>query len=121
MSPKRLYTSRLTGASSLQRPVYSEAWAKGNAKVSLGYHFSPHGMPQQQTCGLGDQRITPFQCTRASLNIVGYYHLTSPRQPMTVRKPNRWTHLRAGNSECNSGCQKEFAPIPIRWSRKGIS
>ncbi|GFW01650.1 hypothetical protein TNCV_4085651 [Trichonephila clavipes] len=34
MSPKRLITSRLTEAGSLLPPVCSEAWAKGNAKVS---------------------------------------------------------------------------------------
>ncbi|GFX65959.1 hypothetical protein TNCV_13801 [Trichonephila clavipes] len=32
MSPKRLITSRLTGAGSLLSPVYNEAWAKGNEK-----------------------------------------------------------------------------------------
>ncbi|GFS72028.1 hypothetical protein TNCV_2676801 [Trichonephila clavipes] len=34
-TPKRLITSRLTGAGSLLSPVYSEAWAKGNAKVCI--------------------------------------------------------------------------------------
>ncbi|GFT24367.1 hypothetical protein TNCV_3252201 [Trichonephila clavipes] len=32
--------------------------------------------------------IIPFLCTRASLNIEGSCHLTSPRQSMTVIKPN---------------------------------
>ncbi|GFW67412.1 hypothetical protein TNCV_3390831 [Trichonephila clavipes] len=45
MSPKRLITSRLTGAGSLLPPVYSEAWDKGNAKVSPGHHFPPYGTP----------------------------------------------------------------------------
>ncbi|GFW66600.1 hypothetical protein TNCV_3841391 [Trichonephila clavipes] len=44
MSPKGLITSRLTGVGSLLPPVYSEAWFKGNAKVSSGYHFSPYRM-----------------------------------------------------------------------------
>ncbi|GFT16741.1 hypothetical protein TNCV_1333551 [Trichonephila clavipes] len=38
-------TSRLTGAGSLLPPVYSEAWAKGNAEVSPGHHFPPYGTP----------------------------------------------------------------------------
>ncbi|GFV82514.1 hypothetical protein TNCV_3983041 [Trichonephila clavipes] len=38
-------TSRLTGAGSLLPPVYSEAWAKGNAKVSPEHHFPPYGTP----------------------------------------------------------------------------
>ncbi|GFX57053.1 hypothetical protein TNCV_2963331 [Trichonephila clavipes] len=32
MSPNRLITSRMTAAGSLLPPVYSEAWAKENAK-----------------------------------------------------------------------------------------
>ncbi|GFV34967.1 hypothetical protein TNCV_2097951 [Trichonephila clavipes] len=36
-------------------------------------------------------RITPFLCTRAHLNIADSCHLTSPWQPITVRKPNGWT------------------------------
>ncbi|GFS88736.1 hypothetical protein TNCV_4816381 [Trichonephila clavipes] len=34
-TPKRGTTNRLTGADSLLPPVYSEAWAKENAEVSL--------------------------------------------------------------------------------------
>ncbi|GFW31325.1 hypothetical protein TNCV_2579061 [Trichonephila clavipes] len=33
-TPKRGTTSRLTRAGSLLSPIYSEAWAKGNAEVS---------------------------------------------------------------------------------------
>ncbi|GFV94605.1 hypothetical protein TNCV_3826721 [Trichonephila clavipes] len=44
-TPKRGTTSRLTGAGSLLSPVYSEAWAKGNAEVSPGHHFPPYGTP----------------------------------------------------------------------------
>ncbi|GFV04888.1 hypothetical protein TNCV_503011 [Trichonephila clavipes] len=39
----------------------------------------------------GISKITPFLYTRAPLKIAGYFHLTSPRQPMIVRKPNGWT------------------------------
>ncbi|GFV45277.1 hypothetical protein TNCV_5087571 [Trichonephila clavipes] len=54
-TPKRGTTSRLTGASSLLPPVYSEAWAKGNAEVSQGHQSPPYGRSV-------DQRIprTPF-------------------------------------------------------------
>ncbi|GFW62974.1 uncharacterized protein TNCV_4453221 [Trichonephila clavipes] len=45
MPPKRLITSRLTGVGLLLPPLYSKAWAKGNAKVSPGHHFPPYGMP----------------------------------------------------------------------------
>ncbi|GFV05085.1 hypothetical protein TNCV_222991 [Trichonephila clavipes] len=39
-TPKRGTTSRLTGADSLLPPVYSEAWAKGNAE---GHQSPPKG------------------------------------------------------------------------------
>ncbi|GFV88623.1 hypothetical protein TNCV_1244331 [Trichonephila clavipes] len=42
-TPKRGITSRLTGAGSLLPPVYSEAWAKGNAEVSIGHQSPPNG------------------------------------------------------------------------------
>ncbi|GFV62806.1 hypothetical protein TNCV_2815641 [Trichonephila clavipes] len=40
MSPKRLITCQLTGVGSLLPPVYSEVWAKGNAKVIPRTPFS---------------------------------------------------------------------------------
>ncbi|GFT30925.1 hypothetical protein TNCV_1683031 [Trichonephila clavipes] len=75
-TPKRGTTSRLTGAGSLLPPLYSEAWAKGNADLSLGHQSPPNGRsvgkgnakdPQntivlltgcriRQTCGSENQR-----------------------------------------------------------------
>ncbi|GFW55891.1 hypothetical protein TNCV_4390341 [Trichonephila clavipes] len=49
-------TSQLTGAGSLLPPVYSEAWAKGNAEVSPEHHFPPYGRRTRQTCGSENQR-----------------------------------------------------------------
>ncbi|GFS99357.1 hypothetical protein TNCV_1601651 [Trichonephila clavipes] len=42
-TPKRGTTSRLTGAGSLLPLVYSEAWDKGNAEVSIGHQSHPYG------------------------------------------------------------------------------
>ncbi|GFS66822.1 hypothetical protein TNCV_230221 [Trichonephila clavipes] len=42
---KRCIISRWTEAGSLLPPVYSEAKAKWNAKVSPGHHFPLYGMP----------------------------------------------------------------------------
>ncbi|GFW50800.1 hypothetical protein TNCV_3590821 [Trichonephila clavipes] len=75
-TPKRGTISRLNGVGSLLLPVYSEAWAKGNAEVSLGHQLLHTGEawakgnakdPQNtiflltgrrtlQTCGLANQR-----------------------------------------------------------------
>ncbi|GFU37628.1 uncharacterized protein TNCV_4275261 [Trichonephila clavipes] len=63
--------------------------------------------------------ITPFLCTRASLYIAWTFDLISPRQPMTVRKPNGWTP-ESRNSECNSRSQKETTPSQDHGVEKGF-
>ncbi|GFW31994.1 hypothetical protein TNCV_2600211 [Trichonephila clavipes] len=47
-SLKRLITSRSTGAGSLTLPIYSEAWAKGNAKARHWVLMSAHGSTIKQ-------------------------------------------------------------------------
>ncbi|GFX50593.1 uncharacterized protein TNCV_2721801 [Trichonephila clavipes] len=60
---------------------------------------------------LSVNRITPFLCTCAPLNIAGSCHLTSPRQPMTVRQPMAAGHTCDSETpKCNSRCQKETSP-----------
>ncbi|GFT51116.1 hypothetical protein TNCV_4817181 [Trichonephila clavipes] len=52
-TPKRGTTNRLTGADSLLPPVYSEAWAKENAEVSLVINLLHMG----EVWAKGTQRI----------------------------------------------------------------
>ncbi|GFT04356.1 hypothetical protein TNCV_1929011 [Trichonephila clavipes] len=58
-TPERCTTSQLTGAGSLLPPVYSEAWAKGNAEVSPGHQSSPYGRSVGQK-EPNDPQITIF-------------------------------------------------------------
>ncbi|GFW17980.1 hypothetical protein TNCV_2280841 [Trichonephila clavipes] len=56
-TPKRGINSRLTGAGSLLPPVYSEEWAKGNAKVSPEHHFPPYGTPHMANMRVGKPTV----------------------------------------------------------------
>ncbi|GFX64718.1 hypothetical protein TNCV_4681931 [Trichonephila clavipes] len=57
-TPKRGTNSRLTGAGSLLPPLYSEAWAKGNAEVAPEHHFPFYGMPHTANIRVGKPTVS---------------------------------------------------------------